>query len=97
MSCDPQAAELAALLRQMATLLLRHDRIDWAGKLDHCRLIIESADSYGISRLLELWRGPASLKEIELDHRVDNERFAALQARAWGLAERMRRKRRSGQ
>jgi hypothetical protein len=92
MPSDPQAAELAALLRQMTALLQRQDKTDWAEKLDHCRVIIESSDPYGITRLLALFRGPASLNQMRLDHRGENDRFAALRTRAWAIAERIRKR-----
>ena len=94
---DPEAAQLAAVLRQMAALLQRHDKAEWARKLDLCRVIIENSDIHGVARLLELYRGRRSLNQVVLGVVADDKGFAALRAQAWAMGQRIRRKAGSGE
>ncbi len=89
MPLDPDVAELVLVLQEMASLFRAHHTDDFANVLDDCRIAIERRDPNGLMHLLRLYAGRGSLNILESDL-GDDQRFQALNRKAFQLADRLR-------
>jgi hypothetical protein len=89
MPLDPDVAELALVLHEMASLFRAHHTDGFANMLDDCRIAIERRDPNGLMHLVRMYGGRGSLNILESDL-GDDQRFQALNRKAFQLADRLR-------